>query len=285
MPHETFNNRNFDEEFKLVEVLVKKFRPCEKPEYIMDFIKLSTDDLHVSKLCYRKGYYAISVYHLQQAVEKSVKAYGLLTGIITIDDLNKFVKHDSPKIFLKLIKDHWEHIASFLDPKVLGPIGGTNFFAPLKEITQPSSKEEIANYTKKEIANLVKACDEIAQTLKQQGVIEAITSILGILNDSFGEQPSSKLNTLTTILIELVPLLYVTSIVTFPHVSSTRYPNSKPLNPKLYQKGLGIVDSLEILYPKIEEINSLLRRLYSMKWGTKQIVTNVQEDPRSEEST
>jgi hypothetical protein len=57
--------------------------------------KLATQDVDASSVLYRRKLFGPSMFHLQQAVEKSAKGFGLLVSILKPDDLKYEVGHKS----------------------------------------------------------------------------------------------------------------------------------------------------------------------------------------------
>lgn len=65
----------------------------------------SKEDLEIAKMAYDKEIYWASVYHLQQAIEKAAKAYGLSLGII--ENPKDEIRHITPEVYLKLLRPRW----------------------------------------------------------------------------------------------------------------------------------------------------------------------------------
>jgi HEPN domain-containing protein len=61
-------------------------------------------DLRACRLLYDQGIFSQSVYHLQQAVEKSSKSLVLSLGVIDEGDLKR-IGHKTPRAFLKLLDE------------------------------------------------------------------------------------------------------------------------------------------------------------------------------------
>lgn len=67
--------------------------------YVSSLIKIASNDLKSAKILYKKEFYAQSLFLLQQSIEKTYKAIGLLTRQIDIQEL-KDVSHD----YIKMLK-------------------------------------------------------------------------------------------------------------------------------------------------------------------------------------
>lgn len=77
------------------------------------FLNLTKDDLKSSKLLYKENQYRTSYFFFQQAVEKANKAYGLHSGLIGENDLQK-ISHDQFKIHKKDLINQEEEYKKFL---------------------------------------------------------------------------------------------------------------------------------------------------------------------------
>lgn len=75
------------------------------------------DDLKIAKFSYEQKLFWSAVYHLQQSIEKSVKAHGLFFGII--EDPKNEISHKTPKVYLKLLRLPWaDSLSEILTPKL-----------------------------------------------------------------------------------------------------------------------------------------------------------------------
>ena len=83
-------------------------------KYISSLIKIANNDLISSKILYKKKLYPQSLFLLQQSIEKSYKAVGLLTRQINIDDL-KDVGHD----FIKMLKKGFNSIQGTAKERII----------------------------------------------------------------------------------------------------------------------------------------------------------------------
>lgn len=114
-----------------------------KEEYIYSLIKIANNDLACAKILYRKKFYPQSLFLLQQAIEKSYKAIGLITNKIDIPE-SKNVSHDYMKLLRKVLLNYQdvekERIIS-LSLKALGKNYSDNPKNIIKEIENTSNKE------------------------------------------------------------------------------------------------------------------------------------------------
>ena len=125
----------------------------------LTFAKIGRADLRASKLLYGKKLYPQSVFYLQQSVEKSVKATGLLLGLVnpSTEDLTREVGHAT--IFGILVR-RIERLAQLR--RNLGILAASETLKERKEIflklgiplTIPDPKEMEANLMSEQAANV-----------------------------------------------------------------------------------------------------------------------------------
>lgn len=80
-------------------------------ETIKIWIELSQSDLNSSRLLYNNNHCRASYFLFQQATEKANKAYALLAGLLSDEEL-KSIQHDQIKIYRKIIVKQGEEIKS-----------------------------------------------------------------------------------------------------------------------------------------------------------------------------
>lgn len=85
------------------------------------FYQVAKDDFVISKILYNTKEYPNAIYHLQQAVEKLSKAFGLLNGFIDVDTFEKKISHNSEKIFKNPIRKHQEELKESIELEKLFP--------------------------------------------------------------------------------------------------------------------------------------------------------------------
>ena len=75
----------------------------------------SKNDLKLAKIAYEIEDYGNALFHLQQSVEKIVKAHGLKLGVIK--DPKKEIGHNTPKVYIKMLKLPWmEEMSTIVTP-------------------------------------------------------------------------------------------------------------------------------------------------------------------------
>lgn len=77
----------------------------EDNEFADILLRLAEDDLRASRTLYEEKLYQISVFHLQQAVEKATKALGILLGRTDVGDLQTKISHKPSRIFAEYVTE------------------------------------------------------------------------------------------------------------------------------------------------------------------------------------
>ena len=193
------------------------------------FILSAKKDLESCKILYHETIYSLAVYHLQQAIEKTTKAWVLYLGVISEDQL-KEIGHKTPRAFLELLEN--------------SPIGemahGLVKISNVKVITDTTRVRSLVENKGVEVArmdyeSIRMLLDVLYRMEKQKGkVSKPCKTILKTLNVDPEE------------LFE-IPIvftsLYLVSGITFPHYEFTRYPGLA-VETSEYTKNLGIVKAL-----------------------------------------
>lgn len=220
-----------------------------------EFLKNAEDDLEVSKCLYEKEKFSLSIYHLQQSVEKTVKAGGLIFNLIPPEQLKK-IGHKTPLTFLKMLEKPW--VIKFVKiAKENYPDLKTN--TTEAEETIHNKHLEIAKWKKDSILNFI----NLPKKLKEQVELESaknpsISQLIKIFNQ-FSNRDFREVVEFASSFVTL----YLLSAITFPHEEFTRYPTicpDKGIKPSDYQKGLGIVDSAPEIFAELENSILSLRR-------------------------
>ena len=236
-----------DEALKIVSTFWEQSLVFSKKNYLTEkkFIMQAKRDLQVTELLYDKKLYAHATYNLQQAAEKITKAWCLFAGFIEEKELTE-VSHKTPRAFLKALKSKIGNLA-------------------IQLIKSSKSNYTIEINMLEEIIN--KKTDEISR-LKHDDIIsmfEAVTNIEHILNNEFYKYVNiiskKAIKEIVNIMMAF-SWIYILSIITFPHVETTRYPDTKgrknALNPSDYTLELGIVKATPKILPHLNRsINTL----------------------------
>lgn len=173
------DKRRFSELIEAVSEISKINQIPEDEEKIRwseakSFFETAEYDFKSAKILYAAGLYSTAVYHLQQAVEESVKAYMLMFFGLNKKEIKNYVSHDSPKAFLKLL-DKFKRI---LKPVLLLAKQAPFFDTWIPEVSDQNirklessvkrNKEHIAKMGSKEIKNLITLGYRLIEVLEGQ---------------------------------------------------------------------------------------------------------------------
>jgi len=225
-------------------------------------------DLEASEMLYEKGYYEMSVYHLQQSTEKLSKYWAMEMFKLSSADIYK-MKHRSPEAHLKAMEKMLNkylynigHIYEDIPPDL-----GDEPKKMLKEVRKIKQKlnkakkdEKFLNPSYEDIDYLIKMMDEIKGMIsKLENTIEEkyrkkIEEFFIMLYER--ELNEEEISMVINIFISFASMiaattnLFIISAITFPHEASSRYADKKYLlSPSLYKPGMPLVDRL----PKLIE--------------------------------
>jgi HEPN domain-containing protein len=199
------------------------------------FLNEATRDVKSCKILFSKKQYPHAVYHLQQAVEKTIKGYVLLEGFYHADELKEISTHQSPLIIFKAIvlKTGLKNLAKNLEDKtMISRINNTE-----SAIANEDKRLEVARTSQSEIAGL------LSQLRSYRKTAELLEREVGNRLIESGWDPISKPSFQT---VATLPAIMILAIITFPHWSYTRYPDGK-MTPNDYSDKLGIVHETHTL--------------------------------------
>ena len=213
------------------------------------FISNAEKDLESCRILYRKGVYSLALYHLQQAIEKTTKAWVLYLGVISEDELRK-IGHKTPRAFLKL-----------LDQSEIGKM--TYSLVQISNVKIPKDTTRFRNLVESEGVDVArmdyKSIKMLLDVLHQMDkraakLLKPYKKVFNILNlDLAG--------------LHDIPIaftsLYLISGLTFPHYEFTRYPGLA-VEPSEYTKDLGIVKALPELITITKKCIDTVSKFISM---------------------
>ena len=213
------------------------------------FILNAEKDLESCKILYHETIYSLAVYHLQQAIEKTTKAWVLYLGVI-IEGQLKEIGHKTPRAFLELLENSpigemARGLVKISNAKV------TTDTTRVRNLVE-SKGLEIARMDYKSIRMLL---DVLYRIEKQKGKTSKLyKTILKTLNVDPEE--------LFDIPIVFTSL-YLVSGITFPHYEFTRYPGLA-VEASEYTKDLGIVKALPELMTITKKCIDTVAKFISM---------------------
>jgi len=232
----------------------------------MVFISTAKEDLEASKLLFDKKLYPSSIFHLQQAAEKTTKAYGLGLFVLEKADLKgpDGIGHKTPLAFVKMINNKW--ILPFVAlMKSLYP----NLETDVDELEKIAHKKqlELAKSNKDQIKEVLELNRNLEIKLENvmPSILDRINSVLemtsSLWEDSREISRRFRFEESRRLYFSLLPL-FLLSIFTFPHFNYTRYPDLE-MRPQEYNEDLGIVklatEIQAILENSIEQLDRYLK--------------------------
>ncbi len=215
-------------------------------EFGLELLECAKRDLTASKLLFSTDK-PNSIYHLEQSVEKTAKAYGLAMNIVKINELGgkKGISHVAPRIFVRLLKkkisvSFTQLMKSFALESNIDPDVKT--FEKLIE----NKPAKIAKMSGDEIKQLLELNKKIGIKLdeKKQEAIKKVLEFLSQLprkytkqynNQKISQKVEQTLSNISSFLC-----IFILSVITYPHFAYTRYPGGK-IEPKDYTETNGIV--------------------------------------------
>lgn len=215
---------------------VKIILPKPKRESVQQaqlFLRQAQDDIKAAALLKSNGVYSLSIFHLQQSSEKTLKAEMLLSGLYKVDEIKKF-SHNTQKA----VKSLWGRIKVHL-----GIVGtdtpGDDYFTYLSDLLNKSP-----DFLRKLDHGTIKV---ILQTSTVDFVELNINPFWG---EEFGQRAC--LGGFSV----YYPLMTI-AILTMHHESPSRYPDACE-NKIEYSSELGIVKATDDILTILSIANKFL---------------------------
>jgi HEPN domain-containing protein len=79
------------------------------------FLELAKEDLNAAKCLLNQKIYHLSVFHLQQTVEKAIKSFGLYQNVISIGEAKKVIGHKAWGLYSKIFEEYEARIKRLED--------------------------------------------------------------------------------------------------------------------------------------------------------------------------
>jgi HEPN domain-containing protein len=241
----------------------------ENSDLATGFLNCAKDDVEATKLLYEKRLFSLSVYHLQQAVEKTTKACALLLSIVSKEELIE-IKHKSPLTFIKFLKKSWA--IKYIDLiKMLNPEIKTNVDDVEKIINE--KQDELARMSKTVIRSFLTSIEKIRVILQTQMYprIVIFLAFFDLLKPLLRERTENFKKSFDEIfrsgMVTSFISLYLLSVITYPHYAFTRYPDGG-IKPSDYYSGrLEIVECVNDILSEVEICINALEQDYGLKGG------------------
>lgn len=222
-------------------------------DYADKYLVAGNLDITAAKILFEFEQFALSVYHIQQATEKAMKAYCLGLGVLTIDQVR--VSHRTPQFILSAI-DQWP---SSEMATIFSGIANKDYKRCAKEVkklvnSDLAGQQRLAKLplrsNKREftIEVLFKLCDQLMLInplleQKEDEVKRVLAKCLPEYADSIMTYSLIKYG-------QAAGQCYILGALTFLHENFTRYPGGY-LEPQDYTKQLGIVEAVPELVERI----------------------------------
>jgi len=262
------------EENEYIDNLRKKYgtlnykRPTlENIQYARSFIRSAEMDSKASAILFKEGIFALSVFHIQQSVEKLCKAYLLTYGVVDMEYLKKEIGHNSPLIFTKMVEIMFDFIPIIkqASPEMNTDIAGiSNLVIDVNKSLR--NKNELPQIVKPTYNNIIDAFEKFDTflTITFSDGIPALKLVMNLLlrpsRIDDWDKSDPEIDGLVNSSIEKVSnnfSLIILAILTFPHEQCTRYPDMKPC-PDDYTSDFGIVRSIPIILERIGKVQTSL---------------------------
>lgn len=236
----------------------------ENTKQAKKLIDIAQEDLETSKLLYEENLPSQSIYHLQQSVEKTAKAFGLYYLFFDTSNLtgHKGIRHITPKAFVKMLQKDW--VNSYLSIiQAMYKEKNSELEPNLEKFHNLLEKEEkIARLDQKQIRKILKISEELRENWEKKGLDNEIDSriekVINELPNSLKEyiDVSKTLEKIKHRInldsLEKFINLYLLSLITYPHFNYTRYPD-EDVKPEEYSD-LGVTEAYPQIIEKTEDL-------------------------------
>ena len=233
---------NFIKDISELERNLGKAPSKERLEAAQELLDVARQDLRSSKLNYEDGIFIFAASHLQQAVEKTAKAYYKILGVLDDKTIRK-TSHDSPELFLRMVELPWAKKFG----KFAGQFTGSDVITDTSEaqsvVDTQEKRAEIARLDAKQINSYLSLIPKLEETL---------VPLFSIMNKD---------------LVMAMLRLYLLSGITFPHEQYARYTDSGLVKPKEYTAELGIIAAIETVWAETDAAISEVQRVIDSSRG------------------
>jgi|GEM_PF-5535601 len=252
----------------------------EESELSLDFLNASIADLKASQILYEHELYALSIFHLQQAIEKALKSILLFLKMFPREEdleswLSKEVGHyvmeNIGKIILKYVQTSFSGAPAPINEEVISV-----FTKKLVEEYEKEALRKLKHIDLIKIKDLEKIFDLIIKSCDEQRLIqkiyEGLNGILAevplpqqILSNVKSEVKVKYLDFLTQVSLHMLRLGVISLVFEGLKIEKiSRYPTSKNLRlgPKIFTRQHPLTAKLnkliEIVDSSIKKINEIM---------------------------
>lgn len=234
-----------DEFIKDISELQKKLGTAPTKGQIraaQELLDVASLDLQASKLTYDGGVFIAAASHVQQAVEKTAKAYYKILGVLD-DKTIRNTSHDSLELFLRMVELPWAQKFGKLAGEFTGSDVVTDTSDAQSVVDTQAKRAEIARLDAKQINNYLSLIPKLE---------EKLLPLFSVMNKD---------------LVMAMLRLYLLSGLTFPHEQYPRYPDSGVVKPKEYTAKLGIIAAIETVWAETDTAISEVQRIIDSSKG------------------
>lgn len=240
--------------YRLMGILQKNLKNKKNAKLAKEYLQVAKQDLEAARLLNKKKIFSLSIYHLQQAIEKTAKCCGAIFFGMSKKDLKGY-NHKSPLVFIEAVKKELHSINSLYSQNE----DLSKTIEDAKDIINKSLLN-IARLDKDKISQLLNYAQNIKKVTNKEEIVSVIFLIYSILSDDEkGESAPILLLQVYGLLnfVAEVINLYFLSILTYPHESYTRYPDGK-MKPEDYNENLGIVQMCKDICNSLEKTQKMI---------------------------
>jgi HEPN domain-containing protein len=142
------------------------------------FLEMAKNDLEAARCLYSKKLYSLSIFHLQQAIEKAVKCFGIANKIISESEAKDTIGHEAWRLYLRIFNETKNKIVKleetfnrFPKLKEVGLIKELNIFNKMQnyEHVFKFSNEDAFNlsFSNKKLQIIANEIKKLSKSLKE----------------------------------------------------------------------------------------------------------------------
>jgi hypothetical protein len=232
------DTNSMDEFFEYISELESKLGKIPSKDQIraaQELLDVARQNLQSSKLTHDGGIFISAAEDLQQAVEKTAKAYYKILGVLD-DKTIRNTSHDSPELFLRMVELPWAQKFGKLVEEVTGTDIGCDTSRAQSVVDTDAKRADIARLDVEQIRSYLNLIPKIEEKLLPLFLVVEKDFVMALLR------------------------LYLLSVLTFPHAKYPRYPDSGVVKPKEYTAELGIIATIETVWAETETAMSEVQR-------------------------
>jgi hypothetical protein len=219
------------------------------------FLACAFLDLKACVLLRQRELYPLAVYHLQQAAEKTVKAWAIDSGVLSARKVQETL-HRTPMVFLNMMAGG--RLAPLVDYIKKQTVHMPTDVNGARKIISSGSHPGTARMPEGQIRHLTTLLNNLADASMLLGSLAELS--LSEANAKWKRSPGLSIGEGLVVFLSL----YILGMITFPHEAFTRYPAGDSaagkLSPEDYDTNLGIVICMPDLEKRLRSTMNLLRK-------------------------